>query len=73
MAFTILLSISLVLMAISSSALIAEFQNAVSYALRPVQGVLHDAAETVSGAVGAITEIDRLRSDNADLRGRTTG
>ena len=54
-AFTILLSTSLVLMAISSSALIVEFQNAVSYALRPVQGVLHDAAETVSGAVGAIT------------------
>jgi len=67
-AFTILLSTSLVLMAISSSALIVEFQNAVSYALRPVQGVLHDAAETVSGAVGAITEIDRLHSDNANLR-----
>jgi rod shape-determining protein MreC len=67
-AFTILLSTSLVLMAISSSPLITEFQNAVSYALRPVQGVLHDAAETVSGAVGAITEIDRLHSDNANLR-----
>jgi len=67
-AFTILLATSLVLMAISSSPLITEFQNAVSYALRPVQGVLHNAAETVSGAVGAIAEIDRLHSDNANLR-----
>jgi rod shape-determining protein MreC len=67
-AFTILLATSLVLMAISSSPLITEFQNAMAYALRPVQGVLHNAAETVSGAIGAVAEIDRLHSDNANLR-----
>jgi rod shape-determining protein MreC len=67
-AFAILLSTSLVLMAISSSPLVTEFQNAMAYALRPVQGVLHGAAETVSGTISAISEIDRLHSDNANLR-----
>jgi rod shape-determining protein MreC len=67
-AFTILLVTSLVLMAISSSPLVTEFQNAVDYAMRPVQGALHGIAEGVSGAVGAIAEIDRLHTDNANLR-----
>ncbi len=66
--FTILLSISLILMAISSSPVVTEFQNAMGFALRPIQGALHNAAEGVASAVGAIGEIDRLRSDNATLR-----
>jgi rod shape-determining protein MreC len=67
-AFTALLSASLILMAISSSPLVTEFQNAVAYAMRPVQGVLHDAAESVSGAISAVAEIDQLHTDNAALR-----
>jgi len=67
-AFTVLLSTSVVLMAISSSPLITEFQNAMNYAMRPVQGALHGVAEGISGAVGAIAEIDRLHTDNASLR-----
>src|SRR3954470_8121747 len=67
-AFTTLLSASLILMAISSSPLITEFQNAVGFALRPVQGALHDVAESVSGAVAAVGDIDRLHTDNAALR-----
>jgi rod shape-determining protein MreC len=66
--FTILLSVSLILMAISSSPGVTEFQNAMAYALRPIQGALHDAAATVSNAVGAIGEIQGLHSDNAALR-----
>jgi rod shape-determining protein MreC len=66
--FTILLSVSLILMAISSSPGVTEFQNAMAFALRPIQGVLHDAAATVSNAVGAIGEIQGLHSDNAALR-----
>ena len=66
--FTVLLSISLILMAISSSPGVTEFQNAVSYALRPIQGALHDAASSVSNAVAAIGEIQSLHSDNAALR-----
>ena len=67
-AFTILLAVSLILMAISSSPGITEFQSAMAYALRPVQGVIHDVADTVSGAVAAVGEIQGLHSDNAALR-----
>src|SRR4051812_29160457 len=67
-AFTILLAASLILMAISSSPGVTEFQNAMAFALRPIEGALHSAADTVAGAVGAISEIDRLHSDNAALR-----
>ena len=67
-AFTILLSVSLILMAISSSPGVTEFQNAMAYALRPVQGVLHDVADSVASAVTAVGEIQGLHSDNAALR-----
>ncbi len=66
--FTILLSISLILMAISSSPGVTEFQNAMAYALRPIQGALHDVAASVSNTIGAIGEIQGLHSDNAALR-----
>jgi rod shape-determining protein MreC len=66
--FSVLISISLVLMAISSTPGVGEFQNAMSFALRPVQRVIHDIAETVSGTVAAIGEIQQLHSDNAALR-----
>jgi len=67
-AFTILLSVTLILMAISASPAVTEFQNAMGFALRPIQGALHAAADGVASAVGAISEIDRLHSDNAALR-----
>ena len=67
-AFTILLSVSLILMAISSSPGVTEFQNAMAYALRPVQGALHDVADSVASAVTAVGEIQGLHSDNAALR-----
>jgi rod shape-determining protein MreC len=67
-AFTVLVSASLILMAISSSPGIIEFQNAVGFALRPVQGAIHDVAATVASAVSAVGEIDRLHTDNDTLR-----
>ncbi|HET7029210.1 MAG TPA: rod shape-determining protein MreC [Candidatus Limnocylindrales bacterium] len=67
-AFSVLLSASLVLMAISSSPGVIEFQNAMSFALRPITGAVHGVAETISGAVAAIGEIQQLHSDNAALR-----
>jgi rod shape-determining protein MreC len=67
-AFSILMSASLVLMAISSSPGVTEFQNAMAYALRPIQGAIHSVADTISGAVNAIGEIQQLHSDNAALR-----
>ena len=67
-AFTILLSISLILMAISSSPGVTEFQNAIGYALRPVQGAMHDVADSIASAISAVGEIQGLHSDNAALR-----
>ena len=67
-AFTALLATTLILMAISSSPLITEFQNAMAFALRPVQGALHDTADSIAGAFSAIGDIDRLHTDNAALR-----
>src|SRR3954451_611428 len=67
-AFTILLSVSLILMAISSSPGVTDFQSAMAFALRPIQGAIHDVADTVADAVGAVSEIQGLHSDNAALR-----
>jgi rod shape-determining protein MreC len=67
-AFTALLSASLILMAISSSPGVIEFQSAVGFALRPVQGALHDVGASVAGVFSAVGEIDRLHTDNATLR-----
>ncbi len=67
-AFAILLATSLILMAISSSPVITEFQNAMGFALRPVQGAIHTVADSVAGAFAAVGEIDRLHTDNAALR-----
>lgn len=66
--FTILLSVSLILMAISSSPGVADFQSAMAFALRPVQGAIHDVADTVANAIAAVGEIQGLHSDNAALR-----
>ncbi|MEA2607108.1 MAG: rod shape-determining protein MreC [Chloroflexota bacterium] len=66
--FTILLSVSLILMAISSSPGVTEFQSAMAYALRPIQGAVHNVADSVANAVAAIGEIQGLHSDNAALR-----
>lgn len=67
-AFTVLLVITLLMMAFSSNPAVLDLQRGMSFALRPFQGALAGVADGVAGVVGAITEIDRLRSDNATLR-----
>src|SRR5689334_278619 len=67
-AFSVLLSASLVLMAISSSPGVTEFHNAMSFALRPLTGAIHDVADTLTSTLSAIGEIQQLHSDNAALR-----
>jgi rod shape-determining protein MreC len=66
--FTVLLAITLVLMAFSSNPLVLEAQRGLSFALRPIQGALHDVGAGIAGVAGAIQEIDQLRIDNAALR-----
>jgi len=66
-AFAGLLVISTLMMAFSSNPTVREVQNGVSFAFRPIQGAVHDIAAGVASVGDAITEIDRLRVDNAAL------
>jgi len=67
-AFTVLLAVTLLLMAFSSNPLVLEVQRGLSFALRPFQGALAGVADGVAGTFGALAEIDRLYDDNAALR-----
>lgn len=66
-AFAGLLVLSTLMMAFSSNPTVREVQNGVSFAFRPIQGAVHDVAAGIASVAGAITEIDRLRVDNAAL------
>jgi rod shape-determining protein MreC len=66
--FTVLVSVSLVMMAFSSNPFVRDLQNGIGFAFRPIQGVLSDVAGGVASIGAAITEIDRLRVDNGSLR-----
>jgi rod shape-determining protein MreC len=67
-AFTILVAVSMVLMAFSSNAYVREVQNGVGFAFRPIQSALDNVAGTVASIGASIAEIDRLRVDNGTLR-----
>src|SRR6266404_5112426 len=67
-AFIALLAATLVMMAFSSLPATHEFQGAVSFALRPIQGALNDVAKGVSGLVGSFADIEQLHTDNTALR-----
>lgn len=66
--FTILLAITLLMMAFSANPYVQEMQRGLSFALRPFQGVIAGVADGVAGVVASITEIDQLRIENAALR-----
>jgi rod shape-determining protein MreC len=66
-AFAILLVISSLLMAFSSNPTVREVQNGVSFAFRPIQGAVHNAADGIASMVSAVAEIDRLRVENEAL------
>lgn len=67
-AFTVLLAVTLVLMALSANPFVRDVQSGVGYAFRPIQGVLNGVAGGVASIGTAISEIDRLRVDNGSLR-----
>ena len=67
-AFVALLAATLVMMAFSSLPATREFQGAVSFALRPIQGAVNDVAKGVSGVFSAMSDIERLHTDSAALR-----
>jgi cell shape-determining protein MreC len=66
--FTVLVSITLVLMALSSNPFVRDLQNGLGFAFRPIQGALDDVASGIASIGAAVSEIDRLRVDNGALR-----
>ena len=66
--FIALIATTLVMMAFSSSPVVREFQGAVGYAIRPIQGAVDGFAEGVAGIFQSVSDIDRLHSDNSSLR-----
>jgi rod shape-determining protein MreC len=66
--FTVLLVVTMMLMAISSNPAVRDVQNGIGFAFRPIQGALDEVARQVASVVAAVAEIDRLRVDNAALR-----
>jgi rod shape-determining protein MreC len=65
--FMALLIVSVLLMAFSSNPAVREVQNGVGFAFRPIQGALENVVRGVASVATAISEIDRLRVDNAAL------
>jgi rod shape-determining protein MreC len=66
--FVALLATTLVMMAFSSLPATREFQGAVNFALRPIQGAVNDVAKGVSGVFTAMSDIEQLHTDNTALR-----
>lgn len=67
-AYVVLLTVSLLLVAISSNPLVRDLQNGVAFAFRPIQGAVDGVARDVSSIFATIAEIDRLRLENEALR-----
>lgn len=66
--FTVLIVVTLLLMAVSSNPAVLELKGGVQFALRPVQGAVAGFASGVSSVFGSLGEINQLRVDNATLR-----
>jgi rod shape-determining protein MreC len=65
--YVVLLAVSLLLLAFSSSAPIAELRRGVGFAMAPIQEGLRGGARTVGSLFATIGEIERLRQQNEDL------
>jgi rod shape-determining protein MreC len=67
-AFTVLLAVTLLLMAFSANPFVRDVQSGIGFAFRPIQGALDSVAGGAASVVAAIAEMDRLRVDNTTLR-----
>jgi rod shape-determining protein MreC len=65
---SILIAITLLLMAFSANPYVQDLQSGLSFALRPFQGAIAGVADSLAGVAGAVGEIDQLRTENATLR-----
>lgn len=55
-------------MAFSTAPPVLELQRGINSVARPIQGALDGIAAGVTSALGAFSEIDRLRADNSQMR-----
>ena len=67
-AYASFLVASVMLMAVSSNALVQDLQNGVAFAFRPMQVAVEGAARDVQSIGAALYDIDHLRRDNDALR-----
>jgi rod shape-determining protein MreC len=65
--FVALLTITLLLVAFSSSGPLTELRRGVGFAMAPIQNVLRQSGRTVSSFFATLGEIDRLRQENQQL------
>jgi len=65
--FAALLALSLVLVVVSDTAPLREFQKGIGFAFAPIQGVLSATTRGLVGVFSTIAEIDQLRQRNAQL------
>jgi rod shape-determining protein MreC len=66
--FTVLLAVTLLLMAFSANPYLREAQRGLLFALNPFAESIASVTDGVAGVVEAVVEIDSLRLDNAILR-----
>lgn len=67
-AFGILLAISVVLMGSSGTSTASDVESGFNYAMQPPVAWLNQTADTVGSYWSALTQIDRLRTENDQLR-----
>ena len=65
--FAALLAVSLVLVVISDTAPLREFQKGIGFAFAPIQGALSGTTRGLVGIFSTIAEIDQLRQRNSEL------
>lgn len=65
-----LLTVTMLLIAFSGSAPLAELRRGVGFAMAPIQGAMRDVGRTVSSFFATLGEIDRLRQENQALTQR---
>jgi rod shape-determining protein MreC len=68
--FGALLAVSLVLVVISDTAPLREFQKGIGFAFAPIQGLLSSTTRGLVGVFSTIAEIDQLRQRNVELEGQ---
>jgi rod shape-determining protein MreC len=71
--WTALVGVSLALIAVSGTEPVRSIQRASSRLLSPVHGLLTEIGSATADLMETITEIDRLRTENDELRSALTG